>query len=80
MYKNLKDLTTALFERLQELDPDRERVAEVKGDPVLVHLAKCYEVYERAHCESVNLGYVGVGCITCAERAMIKYQETVKNV
>jgi hypothetical protein len=59
-YKTLSDLTRAIAEESNLSD--------------IQYLSKLIKVYWDAHEASKDEGYVGVGCITCAEVALAEYQ------
>ena len=59
-YKTLSDLARAIAD-----DPTRSDVQ---------YLSQLIKVYWDAHEASKDQGYVGVGCITCAEVALAEYQ------
>jgi|DEB0MinimDraft_6_1074348.scaffolds.fasta_scaffold138192_1 hypothetical protein len=60
-YKTLSDLTRAIADESHPFD--------------IQYLSKLIKVYWDAHEASKDQGYVGVGCITCAEEALQRYQE-----
>ena len=60
IYRSLEDITSVLCGE----EPPHE----------VEQAAHLYEVYWSAHSEAKRLGYVGVGCITYAENALLKWQ------
>jgi len=59
-YKTLSDLTRAIADDATPFD--------------VQYLSQLIKVYWDAHEASKDQGYVGVGCITCAEEALAEYQ------
>ena len=70
IYKNLGDLAKGIYERMEVLGTD-----DIKADPELCKIADLWLAYVKAQEEAEREGYVGVGCITYAEKHMQKLQE-----
>ena len=60
-YKTLTDLTRAIADDATPFDTQ--------------YLSQLIKVYWDAHEASKDQGYVGVGCITCAEEALQRHQQ-----
>lgn len=75
-YKTLEDLAKGIYERMEALGTDDE--AAIKADPELCKIADLWMAYVHAQEAAEREGYVGVGCITYAEKHMQKLQEVTK--
>jgi hypothetical protein len=83
IYKDMNDLVNAWFDLLEEYrainGDDYLEVAKrgIEMEGTKAHkLKQLIGVYFKAQKESEQYGYVGVGCITYAEQALIAAQES----
>lgn len=80
MYKTIDEVQKALMSRMDAckeagIDCTSEAAAEFyRKDALTQKLITLFNLYYNAQSESKIFGYVGVGCITFAESALIEAQ------
>lgn len=80
MYATLKEVQAAIIDRIDacaEAGVDTrspEATAWYKADPLSCKLLKLHDIYHNALSHAKTAGYVGVGCISFAEAAIVEHQ------
>lgn len=85
IYRDMNYLVNAwvelMYDSEQTLGPlflDTVKV-EVETEGTKAHyIKKLVDLYHKAQDEASTKGYVGVGCITYAEQALVQYQENTQ--
>lgn len=82
LIQNHSELCRLLAIRAEALSKEHNGTTEAykaatKTDKALVYMVHMVHLYWRAENRAVKYGYVGVGCISFAERFMVEFQARV---